>query len=596
MKISTIPVLLASVLCAFAGDPSWEKCYNGPANAPDHAEALALDSKGNAVVTGFSTGTSGGYDMLTAKFSGKTGRRIWEQRYDGPTSQYDKGIDVAVDQQGNVVVVGQSIGTGNNYDYYTAKYSGVDGTLLWQQRFDGGYSNGDYPIDLVLDAQGNAIVTGWSYDNNNYSYYTVKYAAADGTPVWGARYRGDYYNSYGQAQAVDVDSQGNVVVTGQSYTSYYSGNYDIHTVKYAAADGAVLWTKIYNGSANSTDYGYDVAVDGEDNVVVAGMTYTNRGYNSDWDYYTAKYSGTDGSTIWEQGLNSLNNGRDEGQRVVLNKKGDVCVTGESRNNYDEDYSGYSILTAMYSGSDGALLWNQQHSVTGYSYQYVTGLTMDSKGNPVIAGYYRDYLQQNNAYKLLGLKLNGKNGDLLWKKISPYGQKNHISRAASVAVDDADRVFMTGYTTGSKNSSDYLIMKCGPLADGLISNVSGSKYLGDDIYNQHALKQTSTVFLAPGSTRSFNVVIQNDAPMAATYAFKGSAGSQNVSVFYTDEKGQDITSAVRNGTYRTRKMPPGTNDVCNVRVSVDGDAPRWQIVPIKMHIGDDDTLKIVVWVN
>ena len=48
-----------------------------------------------------------------------------------------------------------------------------------------------------------------------------------------------------------MDGSGNVVVTGAS--SYGNGAIDFYTAKYAAADGALLWEKRYNGPANGDD-------------------------------------------------------------------------------------------------------------------------------------------------------------------------------------------------------------------------------------------------------------------------------------------------------------------------------------------------------
>jgi len=53
------------------------------------------------------------------------------------------------------------------------------------------------------------------------------------------------------APRVASDGAGNVVVTGGSYNA--DGNIDYYTVKYAANDGAPLWEQRYNGPANRHD-------------------------------------------------------------------------------------------------------------------------------------------------------------------------------------------------------------------------------------------------------------------------------------------------------------------------------------------------------
>ena len=70
-----------------------------------------------------------------------------------------------------------------------------------------------------------------------------------------------------------VDGSGNVVVTGSSCNGGRSDS-DYYTAKYAAADGALLWEKRYNGPANGVRQCQPaVAVDGSGNVVVTGSSW-----------------------------------------------------------------------------------------------------------------------------------------------------------------------------------------------------------------------------------------------------------------------------------------------------------------------------------
>lgn len=148
---------------------------------------------------------------------------------------------------------------------------------------------------VALDANGNVVVTGYSF--SGYDFYTAKYAAADGELIWERRSSPGGGSPGGSAVA--LDASGNVVVTG----SASSGGFDYYTAKYAAADGALLWEKRYNGPANGWDVARAVAVDGSDNVVVTGSS----GDGTHTDYYTAKYAAADGTLLWEKRYNGLGN-------------------------------------------------------------------------------------------------------------------------------------------------------------------------------------------------------------------------------------------------------------------------------------------------
>ncbi len=292
----------------------WEK--RGPRGGG--FDAVVVDGSGNVAVTGRTPGAGGLSDYYTAKYAAADGTLLWEQRYDGPANDYDYPKSIAVDGSGNVVVTGNSSrGVGGLYDYYTAKYAAADGTLLWEQRYDGPPNHDDYAMAVAVDRNGNVVVTGSSAGNELYRFdcYTAKYAAADGALLWEKR------GPAGAAMAAAVDDSGNVVITGNSgYSGYY-------TAKYAAAEGALLWEK--HGPSGSAEA---VAVDGRGDVVVTGTTYRYDVDGENADYYTAKYAAADGALLWEKHYNGPVNGIDTvngSHSLALGPNGMVAITGSS---------------------------------------------------------------------------------------------------------------------------------------------------------------------------------------------------------------------------------------------------------------------------
>jgi hypothetical protein len=87
------------------------------------------------------------------------------------------------------------------------------------------------------------------------------------------------------------DANGNVVVTGNSQDGLdfsfdaFPHRNDFYTAKYAAADGALLWEKRYNGPVNGDDEAQAVTVEAGGNVLVTGYS---RGPASHSDFYTVK--------------------------------------------------------------------------------------------------------------------------------------------------------------------------------------------------------------------------------------------------------------------------------------------------------------------
>ena len=117
-----------------AGVPLWTNRYNGPGNHNDEATAIAVDSSGNVFVTGYSYDSSLTYSSYaTVKYS-SAGVPLWTRRYAGPRTAGTSGdfaYAVAVDSSGNAFITGTS-GNGSA----TMAYSSA-GVPLWTNRFNG---------------------------------------------------------------------------------------------------------------------------------------------------------------------------------------------------------------------------------------------------------------------------------------------------------------------------------------------------------------------------------------------------------------------------------------------------------------------------
>jgi uncharacterized delta-60 repeat protein len=474
----------------------WERQYNGPASSYDFSQAVTLDRSGNVVVAGDSFGNGSGVDIYTAKYATTNGALLWEQRYNGSPYSGDHALAVAVDNTGNVLVTGTSfsdspdlgLGFGFYTAYaggYTAKYS-AHGALLWQTRYSGTYCDSigaavvvdsagnaivaghfyhclaggrpdewyaakyaaadgallwemDHddraPVAVAMDAEGNAIMTGYSWDGGK-DYYTAKYAAANGALLWEQRYNGPA-NSSDEARAVTVDAGGNVLVTGYSNNGT---NNDYYTAKYAAFDGALIWEKRYNGPANADDEAFGVARDGSGNVLVTG--YSSNGTNN--DYYTAKYAAANGALIWEKRYTGPGNGDDKAAAVAVDDSGNVVVTGSSHNGSNLDY-----YTAKYASADGTLLWEKRHNGPANGDDIAQAVSVDGNGNAVVTGYSGN--GTNTDYYTAKYAATG--GALLWEK-RYNGPASGNDTPSSLAIGPNGMVAITGSSSAASSSSEY----------------------------------------------------------------------------------------------------------------------------------------------
>ena len=70
---------------ASTGTELWVTRYNGPGNGDDYAAyALGMSPDGSAVfVTGYSRGSTSGFDYATVAYDATTGAELWASRYNG---------------------------------------------------------------------------------------------------------------------------------------------------------------------------------------------------------------------------------------------------------------------------------------------------------------------------------------------------------------------------------------------------------------------------------------------------------------------------------------------------------------------------------
>jgi hypothetical protein len=325
------------------GDTIWVRRYNGPGNGDDKAYAIAVDTGGNVFVTGTSYDSLTGFDYLTIKYK-QNGDTAWVRRYNGPGNGVDTAVAIAVDNLGNAYVSGGSRGVGYYLDYATIKYK-PDGDTAWVRRYSG-LDQGNAAHAIAVDDSGNVYVTGQSRNGPiSSSYATIKYRS-DGEIAWTSRYRGWFFSSVGSDLA--LDNVGNLYVTG--WSDGPSGVYDYVTLKYNASDSNPIWEARYDGPDNEYDGAYGIAVDPSGNVYVTGesdkIEQTISGYKFTSDCATIKYSPA-GDTLWTRRYNGWADSNDAGLDIATDTRGNVYVTGKSfGSNFDYVTIKYSSKTRV----------------------------------------------------------------------------------------------------------------------------------------------------------------------------------------------------------------------------------------------------------
>jgi uncharacterized delta-60 repeat protein len=312
------------------GDQQWAQRYNGPGNGYDAPYGIGLDSFGNVYVTGTSTGDGTGFDYTTIKYD-NDGQQQWAKSYNGSGNGYDAGQALAVDDSGNVYVTGVSTAQNGLGDCVTIKYD-TDGNEQWTKVYDGPANGTDYGNAITVDGSGNVYVAGSSEGSETTRVYlTIKYDSA-GNQEWASTYSSPK-NNWDEGRSIGLDGSGNIYVTGVLKYSEGGSSDDWGTIKYDST-GAEQWVRIYDGPASIADEAWSIAVDVNGNSYVVGYSH---GPTSGSDLTSIKYD-PDGVQQWVQAYDSPTHGTDSGFDITLDSQGNVYVAGASGSGTAIDYA------------------------------------------------------------------------------------------------------------------------------------------------------------------------------------------------------------------------------------------------------------------
>jgi uncharacterized delta-60 repeat protein len=242
-----------------SGTLQWQRTLSG--SDTEDSRAIAVDNSGNVYIAGFtaSQGAGGPFDAFVAKYD-TSGTIQWQRVLGG--SGNDFAIGIAVDSSGNAYITGYESSEGQGgADVLIAKYD-TSGNIQWQRILGGG--GGDLGLGIAVDSSGNAYVAGVTSSTGAGSNDALitKYNTS-GTIQW-QRVLGD---ADGQRfNGVAVDSAGDVYTVG---TSPVSGTNGIIIAKYNNS-GTIQWQRVLNSSGTQTGVG--ISVDNLGNFYIIGNT------------------------------------------------------------------------------------------------------------------------------------------------------------------------------------------------------------------------------------------------------------------------------------------------------------------------------------
>jgi hypothetical protein len=273
--------------------------WNSTANNNDANYAVA--ARGSYVYTAGATRNANdptNLDLTVIRWSSTTGAFKWVRRYAGAARQDDAATDVVIDADGNAIVCGTTENTDGISNWVVRKYSPT-GETKWTWTFDGSPTANEAPVEMLVDGAGNIYVTGnASIDGRTWSY-TVK-LSPKGAKLWARRYAGPE-PSYGNSRGIARCPSGGVYVGGNTHTE--ATGVDMFLLRFTAAGDRKVY-ELFDSEFGGTTQQYmnDLAVASNGRIYGVGLQH---GFDPAWvawspagDVYTSMINSTAGEDQW----------------------------------------------------------------------------------------------------------------------------------------------------------------------------------------------------------------------------------------------------------------------------------------------------------
>jgi hypothetical protein len=344
-------------------------------------------------------------------------QQAWVARYNnGILNGTNQAVKMALDSAGNIYVTGYSQNSNSQLGYVTIKYP-PNGNQIWAARFDSTNYPSATPAGLSLDASNNVIVTG--------SAATVKYDA-NGNQLWTVPYSGT---------ALAVDAGANIYVTG------FGVNFN--TVKLTPM-GSNLWFSTYVDVGPTLSQ--VILVDSNTNIYVAGSdTYV---YFSGGHYVQlaiVKYD-SNGNRLWVANSGGSDDDSLQVEGAALDNASSIYLVANAT--YYDPYLSFKFT------SNGTEYWIAGNP-TANGGSYARGIASDSLGNAFVTGYDGHYYP-NTPYPIGTYKI-GTNGAYVWTNLY-YSIPIASSVGLSIALDQANSVYVAGFSPGTNTFNDIVTIK------------------------------------------------------------------------------------------------------------------------------------------
>ena len=407
---------------SIAVDISGHAYVTGATQSPDFPMANAIQST--------KRGCPSCYDAFVSKFNPDGTALIYSTYLGGSIDDEARGI--AVDSVGNAYVTGTTTSAdfptvnaiqptnhgggcnkGSNCDAFVTKINAAGSTLVYSTYLGG--SGGDSAFGIAVDETGNAYMTGVTYSTDfptanpiqpafhgTEDVFVTKINAVGSAFVYSTYLGG---SSYDEGLGIAADSVGNAYVTGRTVSTDFPianafqptsrGSWDAFVTKITADGSAFVYSTYLGGTYD--DGGAGIAVDSAGNVYVAGTTSSPdfptinaiQTTNRFGDAFVTKMNAQGNALVYSTFLGG--GAGDYGSGIAADSAGNAYVMGQTGST---DFPAINAIQTKNGGHNDAFVTKINSDGSAFMYStylggtyndYATGIAVDPAGTVYVTG-------------------------------------------------------------------------------------------------------------------------------------------------------------------------------------------------------------------
>jgi len=171
--------------------------------------------------------------------------------------------------------------------------------------------------------------------------------------------------------------------------------------------------------------------------------------------------------------------------VAVDSEDNIIVTGTSQPYFA--YANFWDYHTIKYDHNGKEIWSKTYE-NGYS-NWPMGVAVDSADNVIVTGYSSNASTDYNYYTII----YDKDGNEI---ASATYDRGYDDEAMGVAVDSEDNIIVTGYSTNENGNKDYYTIKyetvpagCGGLSGGAIAGIAMGAFVAGGLISYFISRRT-----------------------------------------------------------------------------------------------------------